>query len=89
MDVPPWNITTSWTRDLRRFDNVITGLWVLYQVRLYACESWLGNARVAGKNVSHILQQAVCCRSCLGVGVGVGVGLGVGVGVGVGVGGCG
>lgn len=32
VEVPPWNITTSWTRDLRRFDNIFTGLWVLFQV---------------------------------------------------------
>ncbi len=31
--LPPYELTTSWTRDLRRFDNVITALWVLYQVR--------------------------------------------------------
>ncbi|KAF5831586.1 Ion transport protein-domain-containing protein, partial [Dunaliella salina] len=32
VEVPPWNITTSWTRDLRRFDNVGTAMWVLYQM---------------------------------------------------------
>ena len=34
VDVPPREITTSWTQDLRRFDNVISALWVLYQVRV-------------------------------------------------------
>ncbi len=34
VEVPPYELTTSWTRDLRRFDNVITALWVLYQVRV-------------------------------------------------------
>lgn len=34
VEVPAWNITnTSWTRDMRRFDNIFTALWVLYQVR--------------------------------------------------------
>lgn len=33
VEVPAWNITTEWARDLHRFDNVVTGIWVLYQVR--------------------------------------------------------
>jgi hypothetical protein len=32
VEVPPYELLTSWTRDLRRFDNVVTGIWVLYQV---------------------------------------------------------
>lgn len=32
--VPAYNITTTWTRPMRHFDNVITALWVLYQVHL-------------------------------------------------------
>jgi len=43
VDVPAWNLTTMWTRDLRRFDNVITGLWVLYQVSFWCGLSvWRG-----------------------------------------------
>jgi hypothetical protein len=36
VEVPPWELTTSWTRDLRRFDNIINALWVLFQVHAAA-----------------------------------------------------
>eukprot|EP00983_Pelagomonas_calceolata_P060773 1146520-Pelagomonas_calceolata.AAC.6 len=42
--VPPYELLTSWTRDLRRFDNVVTALWVLdiiymYAYKIHACMS--------------------------------------------------
>jgi hypothetical protein len=33
VDVPAYNLTTSWGADFNRFDNVGTSLWVLMQVR--------------------------------------------------------
>mmetsp|Transcript_29707 Transcript_29707/g.77007 ORF Transcript_29707/g.77007 Transcript_29707/m.77007 type:complete len:1190 (-) Transcript_29707:1393-4962(-) len=32
VSLPPYELTTSWTRDLNRFDNVGTAIWVLYQM---------------------------------------------------------
>jgi hypothetical protein len=34
--VPDWNITPSWTKGFRRFDNVLSSIWVCFEV----CGQW-------------------------------------------------
>uniref|UniRef100_A0A7S3R2M3 Ion transport domain-containing protein n=1 Tax=Dunaliella tertiolecta TaxID=3047 RepID=A0A7S3R2M3_DUNTE len=56
VEVPAWNLSTIWTRDLRRFDNVVTGIWVLYQMALI--ENWSGTM-IATMNTVDINQQPI------------------------------
>jgi len=54
--VPPYELLTSWTRDLRRFDNVVTALWVLYQMA--SVELW-SDVMFAAQDATKQEQQPI------------------------------
>ncbi len=59
--VPAWNVTVGWTKTFRRFDNVFSALWVLFQVR--ARPAW-PRWRPLVLRASHAHALRVCtCRS--------------------------